>query len=742
MRLFKLKSKFPFYKQHDQYDCGPTCLKMIAKFYGKTFQLERLRQVCNITMEGVSARGIVEGAEAIGIQALPASIDFETLQKEAPLPCITYWRDRHFIIVYDISSKWVYVADSLLGHIKYSKDEYIKAWQNRKDDAINEKGIVILLEPSPDFYKQEGDNKNIKGLGLIFSYMSVDSKYVFQIFLGLLGGTILQLALPFLTQSIVDKGIVTGDINFIYVILIAQMMLVLSATFFSIIQGWLLLFVGSRASILIATDYLRKLLRKSLTFFDSKTSGDILQRINDSSRIEQLISSAPGTIFSYINALMFLFILMYYDLTIGLIFIIGIFLYVMWVKYFMKKREELDYKRFEENAGTNTSLMQIVDGIQEVKVNNSELRRIWSWEEIRIRLYKTSISNLKLIQFQTIGGTVINEVKNISITFLAAKGVIQGDITLGMMLAIQYIVGQINVPLNSFVGFLRNVQDARLSLERFTDIDFKSEEEITLNKDGLIKVNKDPQDIEINNLSFRYGGDRSPMVLKNINLKIPKGKVTAIVGMSGGGKTTLLKLLLKLYLPTEGNINIGNVNLNHIDTASWRSLCGSVMQNGYIFSDTIARNITESNSFGKYDEDKIINAVKVANIYEFVEGHPAGYNARIGPLGASGRSLSGGEAQRILLARAVYKDPNFIFLDEATSALDANNEMQIMKNLKEFYKNRTVVIIAHRLSTVREAHQIVVLKDGEINEVGNHKDLIENKGQYYSLVKNQLEVSK
>lgn len=742
LKLLKTKTKFPFYKQHDQYDCGPTCLKMIAKYYGKSFQLERLRQACNITMEGVSARGIVEGAEAIGIQALPASINFETLHEEAPLPCITYWRDRHFIIVYNITDKWIYVADSLHGLLKYTKDDFIEAWQNRKDSKNNENGIVILLEPSPDFYKQEGDEKSKKGISLIYSYMSVDSKYVFQIILGLLGGTILQLAFPFLTQSIVDKGIVTGDINFIYVILIAQLTLMLSGSFFSLIQGWLLLFVGSRASILIATDYLRKLLRKSLSFFDSKTSGDILQRVNDSSRIERLISSAPGTIFSYLNAIIFLFILMYYDFIVFLIFITGILLYVFWVKHFMKKREELDYKRFEENSGTNTSLMQIVDGIQEVKVNNSELRRIWSWEEIRIRLYKTSISNLKLVQFQTIGGTVINEIKNITITFLAAKGVIEGDITLGMMLAIQYIVGQINIPLNLFVGFLRDVQDAKLSLERFTDIDFNSEEEKTLNKKGLIKVKKEPQDIVIKDLSFRYGGNRSPMVLKKINLVIPYGKITAIVGMSGGGKTSLLKLLLKLYLPTEGSINIGNVNLNYIDTQSWRSSCGSVMQNGYIFSDTIARNITESNSFGDYDEEKIVNAVRVANIYDFIEEHPAGYNARIGPLGASGRSLSGGEAQRILLARAVYKNPDYIFLDEATSALDANNERKIMENLKEFYKKKTVVIIAHRLSTVRDAHQIIVLKDGEINEIGNHEELIENKGQYYSLVKNQLEVSK
>ena len=417
-------------------------------------------------------------------------------------------------------------------------------------------------------------------------------------------------------------------------------------------------------------------------------------------------------------------------------------LYILWVRYFMKKREAIDYKRFEENSSTNTSLMQIVNGIQEVKANNSELRRIWAWEEIRIRLYKTAVSNLKLSQLQSVGGNTINELKNIIITFLAAKAVIDGSITLGTMLAIQYIVGQINIPLNSFIQFLREIQDAKLSLDRFTDIDFQTEEEKLLNRKDLTKADMIPHDIKIENLSFRYGGNRSPMVLKNINLTIPKGKVTAIVGMSGGGKTTLLKLLLKFYLPTEGKITVDNINLNLIETKSWREVCGSVMQNGYIFLDTIARNITESNSFGHYDEEKIIEAVKIANIYDFIEKHPSGYNARIGPPGSSGRSISGGQAQRILLARAIYKNPKYIFLDEATSALDANNEKEIMKNMRAFYKGRTVVVIAHRLSTVKEADQIVVLKNGEISEIGKHDELVEKEGNYYKLVKNQLEISK
>ncbi len=739
--MFKQKG-FPFYRQHDQYDCGPTCLRMIAKYYGKNYDIERLRYACNITMEGVSARGIIEGAEAIGMQSMPAVIDYKTLSEEAPLPCVTYWNNRHFLIVYKIKNDKVYCCDPSFGLLDFSKAEFIKRWQHRKDKRLDDKGIVILFEPTPTFYKNEGDVETKKGLGIIWGYLKTENKYIAQIVIGLFAGLLIQFALPFLTQAIVDQGIATQDISLIFLILIAQITLFLSSSFFSLIQGWLLLFIGSKTSILISTDYLRKLLKKSVSFFDSKTSGDILQRINDSTRVERLITTAPATIFSYFNALVFLFILLYYDLNIFLVFVVGAVLYIGWIQLFMKKREELDFKRFSENASTNTSLVQIVNGIQEVKVNNSELRRIWGWEVARIRLYKNSISNLKLAQIQNVGANTINELKNITITFLSAYGVIQGNLTLGMMLAIQYMVGQINVPLRGMITFLRQVQDARLSLERYTDIDFLSEEEQTLNRKDLIRPPLKAQDIVIKDLSFRYGGPRSPMVLKNINLTIPKGKVTAIVGMSGGGKTTLLKILLKLYLPTEGEIKVGTTKLNGLDSQAWRQLIGSVMQNGYIFTDTMARNITESNSFGDYDEERILEAVDIANIREFIEEHPAGYNARIGPPGASGRSLSGGEAQRVLLARAVYKDPKYIFLDEATSALDANNEQKIMGNLKRFFEGKTVVIIAHRLSTVKEADQIVVLKGGEAVEVGTHEELIALRKDYYTLIKNQLEVGK
>lgn len=732
--------KFPFYRQHDQYDCGPACLKMIAQYHGVVFSLEHLRTICNISLDGVSARNIVEASETLGLKSLPAQVDYDTLFAEVPLPCIAYWRDRHFVVIYKIKKNKIWVADPSYGLITYTKQEFIKKWQNRKDAETGEKGIVILFEPTPEFHQTETTKKK-SGLSLISSYISKENAQVFQIVLGLIAGTIVQFAFPFLTQAIVDQGIATRDIGFIYVILIAQITLYLSSSLFSLIQGWLLLFVGSRASILIATDYLRKLLKKPLAYFDSKTSGDIIQKINDSVRIERLILSAPATLFSYISSFVFLGILFYYDATIFYVFVSGLLLYFIWVQFFMKKREELDYKRFDENAGINTSLIQMVNGISDIKVNNSELRRIWSWEEVRIKLYKTSISNLKLSQFQTVGGGTINELKNIVITFLAAYGVINGDITLGMMLAIQYIIGQINVPLTGLIQFIRDIQDAKLSMDRFTDIEYKTDEENIINNTTLVKSLNGDSDIHLENVSFRYGGQRSPLVLKDINLTIPSGKVTAIVGMSGSGKSTLLKLLLKLYLPQEGNIKVGGVHLNSIDTNYWRRSCGSVMQNGYIFSDSVARNITESNSSAVLDSQGLIQAVEMANIKDFIEQHPAGYNAKIGPPGASGRSLSGGQSQRILLARAIYKNPRYLFLDEATSALDANNESTIMSNLQNFYQNRTVIIIAHRLSTVRHADQIVVLKDGEIAETGNHESLVTREGHYFNLVKNQLEIA-
>ena len=736
---FFSKSKFPFYQQIDQFDCGPTCLKIISKYFGRNFNLEHLRDLCKITPDGITIHSLMAGAENLGFQTVPASITYEVLADQAPLPCIAYWRHRHFLIVYKITDKFVFVSDPAHGLMKYSKAEFIEAWINKKETNETEEGVVVLLEPTSKFYEQEETDFGL-GLKGILPYLKNYNKYIAQIFIGLLVGSVIQLILPFLTEKMIDKGVNVGNLSFVYTLLAAQLMLYFSMSFITAIRSWLLLYVGARVNMLIASDYLIKLLDKTLSFFDAKTPGDITQRINESARLETFLVTVPDAVFSFATAMVFLFILMYYSLKIFLIFAIGITLYAVWIWIFMKKRADLDFKRFDSSSGMNTKLIQIVSGIQEVKVNGSERRHIRGWEKVRVQYFKTSVSNLKLSQLQTLGGGIINEVKNILITFTAAVLVIRGEMTLGEMLATQYIVGQINAPLLGLVGLLRTIQDAKLSMERFHDIDFVTPEQQVLNDTTLVNLASDSSDINIKNLNFSYTSSSEQLVLKNINLTIPKGKVTAIVGDSGSGKTTLLKLLLKLYLPSDGEILVDDLNLKHISSSNWRSLCGTVMQDGFIFSASISDNITESASESSIDIKKLLSSVKLANLEELINSLPGGFNASIGAAGSSGRTLSGGQRQRILIARAIYKDPKFLFFDEATSALDANNEKQIVDNMQSFYKDRTVVVIAHRLSTVRNADQIIVLDKGEIKEIGKHNDLVEKKGYYFTLVKNQLEL--
>jgi ATP-binding cassette, subfamily B, bacterial len=738
MNFFKKKA-FPFYRQIDQYDCGPACLKIISKYYGRNFSSEHLRNICNITPDGITMKSLMHGAEALGFQTVPASIKYQILAEQAPLPCIAYWRDRHFLVVYEVKGNTVYVADPSHGLIKYSKKEFIEAWQNSEKADDESEGIVTLLEPTAQFFELENTDFS-KGLKGLIPYLRNYYKFIIQVFIGLFAGSIIQLILPFVTQKLVDKGINLGNLNFVYILLAAQLMLYFSMTFLVIIRGWLLLYVGARVNMLIASDYLIKLLNKTVSFFDSKTPGDIMQRINESSRIESFLVSIPD-LFSYINALIFLFVLAYYSLTIFGIFIVGIILYTLWVWIFMKKRAELDFKRFDASSGMSSKLIQLVGGIQEVKVNGSEKKHIRAWEKVRVQYFKTSVSTLKLAQLQSVGGNVINELKNIFITFTAAVLVMEGKLTLGGMLAIQYIVGQVNGPLTSLVGFFRTFQDAKLTMQRFSDVDYETPEQKMLNDKLLIEIPKETFDIKLKDVNFSYVNDKEELVLKNINLDIPKGKVTAIVGDSGSGKTTLLKLLLKLYLPLDGDIFIGNSNLKHISTNSWRSLCGTVMQDGYIFSDSITQNITESASEETVEIDRLLKSAKLANIEDLINSLPSGFNSSIASSGSSGRTLSGGQRQRILIARAVYKNPHFLFFDEATSALDANNERKIVDNLQEFFIGKTVVVIAHRLSTVRNADQIIVLEKGEIKEIGKHEELVEKKGYYFTLVKNQLELA-
>ena len=728
--------KFPFFRQLDQMDCGPTCLRMVTKFHGKSISIDTLRKKSNITREGVSLGGIAEAAEDIGFHTLAVSVDFNTLKEEVPYPCIAHWRQRHFVVVYEIKKDIVYVADPAHGLVKYKKEDFVKGWIGKNADIDSAEGYLLLLEPTPDFYESDFNDKKDYGFKFLLRYFKPFKSYFVQLILGLVVGSLLQLIFPFLTQSVVDYGINYQNINFVYLILIAQLTLFVSQATVELIRGWILLHMTSRININLISDFLIKLMRLPIAFFDSKNTGDIIQRIYDHNRIQNFLSSTTlNTLFSAFNFVIFGAVLGYYNLTIFTLFLVGSVLYIGWTLLFLKKRAELDYKRFDQSSDNQSSLYQLISGMQEIKLNGSERRRRWEWEAIQVRLFKISIKGLALSQTQNTGGQFLNEVKNILITFIAAKSVIDGNLTLGEMLSVQYIIGQLNLPINNFISFIQTGQDAKISLERLAEIHLKDDEE-DKNEDYIKEL---PQDktIKIKDLSFRYGGISSPWVLENLDVEIPEGKVTAIVGASGSGKTTLIKLLLKFYDPTEGTVTIGNTKLNNISTNVWRKACGSVMQDGFLFGDTISRNITESDSEGIIDKQRLLHSVKVANLDEFIDELPSGFNTKIG---SSGVNISGGQKQRIFIARSVYKNPKYIFFDEATSALDANNEKVIMENLQEFYKGKTVVVVAHRLSTVKNADQIIVLDKGKIIEQGNHDALTVKRGAYYTLVKNQLEL--
>lgn len=725
---------FPHFRQLDTMDCGPTCLRIIAKHYGKNYTLQTLRDKSYITREGVSLLGISDAAESIGFRTLAAKIPFEKLKEEAPTPFIAHWRQQHFVVVYGFKKDKVLVSDPAHGLLKFTKKEFLDGWLSDKDKD-EETGVILLLETTPDFYHIDEDEKIDKtGFSFLFQYLTPYRRYIIQLFLGLLLGSVLQLIFPFLTQSIVDVGINNQDINFVTLILIAQLVLFISRTSVEFIRGWILLHLGTRINISLISDFLIKLMKLPVSFFDTKMIGDLLQRIGDHKRIETfLTSSTLNILFSFVNLIIFALVLAYYNLQIFIIFLTGSGLYVFWILIFMKKRRELDYKRFDQMSSNQSSLIQLITGMQEIKLNNSEKQKRWEWERIQAKLFKVGIKGLALNQYQQAGSTFINEIKNIFISFLAAKAVIDGDITLGMMLAIQYIIGQLDAPINQLVGFIHSLQDAKISLERLGEIHNKEDEE----NDTKSKITIFPEDQSINldHVSFQYEGPHSELVLKDISMVVPEGKITAIVGASGSGKTTLLKLLLKFYEPVEGEIRLGDISLSNFSNRLWRSKCGAVLQDGFIFSDTIANNIAISDDY--VDKEKLQYAVKTANIQDFVEALPLGYNTKIGN---DGHGLSQGQKQRLLIARAVYKNPEYLYFDEATNALDANNEKVIMENLDRFFEGRTVVVVAHRLSTVKNADQILVLNRGVITERGTHIELTKKRGEYYNLVKNQLEL--
>lgn len=730
--------KFPFYRQLDGMDCGPTCLRMIARYYGKKFSVQQLRENSYIQRTGVNLLGISEAAESIGLRTTGIRTTIDKLKQQSKLPCILHWNQMHFVVLYRVEKSkgktYFHIADPAYGLLQYEEEELKKCWISTRQGGV-EKGIAMLVETTPQFYETEPIRYEKLSLWYLLRYVRPYKKMIVQLFLGILGGSILQLIFPFLTQTIVDQGIGHRNMNFIQLILVAQLMLVFSRTLIEVIRRCILLHISTRVNVALISDFLVKLMKLPMRFFDSKLAGDLIRRIEDHRTIESFLTqSVLNILFSVLTITIFGIVLAIYSWKIFLVFLAFSVFYIGWVKLFMKKRADLNRKNFEQMALNQDNLMQLVYGMQDIKLLGCERQKRWEWENIQASLFRINLRSLNLGQWQQVGAVLINEVKNILITVMSATAVLNGDITLGIMLSIQYIIGQMQGPVEQFVYFMQQSQDATLSLERLGEIHGKENEE----SDSMETVNQvsGKDSISLRGLQFTYGSEKSKRIIKGIDLDIPAGKTTAIVGLSGSGKTTLIKLMLGFYPPTEGSVMVGETPLQRISFREWRKHCGVVMQEGFIFSDTIANNIAPDADV--IDRERLLYAVKMANIKDFIESLPLRYNTRIG---STGQGLSQGQKQRILIARAIYRDPDYLFFDEATNALDTDNEKAIQENLNQFFEDKTVVVVAHRLSTVRNADQIVVLKDGVITERGNHESLISRQGDYYRLVKNQLELN-
>ncbi|MGP2571442.1 peptidase domain-containing ABC transporter [Ornithobacterium rhinotracheale] len=720
-------------------DCGPACIAMISHHFGKKYPIEYLREKAFITREGVSLLGIGEASKKIGLESISVKIGLNELKEcNDNLPCILHWNQNHFVVLYKISKSPFYkkvfyhIADPAHGKIKLSEDNFKKSFIS--DD---EKGVAMFLTPSEDFFDKKPPKTEKISISFLLKYLSPYKKQVIAMFLLLFIGSALTLIFPFLTQSLIDKGVMAKNLSFITMILLAQLGVFLGSISIEIFRNWIMLYVGTHLSIKIIADFLKKMLLLPIKFFDTKTMGDFNQRIQDNERIENFLTSQSLiTFFSIISFSVFFGVLWYYDFKILLTYLILTILSILWSLFWMKKRKILDYYLFQQRSENQESIYEILNGVTEMKLNQFEDFKINEWKKIQFKLFKLNHRILKLNQIQLSGFEFLNQLKNIVVTFLAANYVVKGSMTMGMLLSISYIIGQMNSPINQLINFFRSLQDAKLSLERLNEVQNKPNEENPIHSlRKLPTYSVEYRFIEFKNVSFQYEGPNSPFVLKDVNLKIPLGKITAIVGASGSGKTTLIKLLLKFYEPTKGNIYFNGENISDLSPKSIRENTGIVMQDGYIFSDTIERNIATGDE--EINSKLLEKAVNIANLGDYISGLPLGFKTKIG---ASGNGISGGQRQRILIARAIYKNPHYIFLDEATSALDAENEKIIHDNLQTFFKEKTAIIIAHRLSTVKNADQIIVLKNGKIVEVGNHTSLVKSKGEYFNLVKNQLEL--
>jgi ATP-binding cassette subfamily B protein len=724
--------KFPFYKQYDEMDCGPTCLRMVCKYFKKEFSLEFLRSLTYTSKMGTSLLSLCRAAEHLGLETTSGKITYENLVSIKPFPAIIYWNQKHYVVVYKIKGETIYIADPAHGLIKFTKQEFLKSWIGEE----GQEGILLCFDVTPKFLQQPEvkETSSTRGFRGLLHHVGRYKVFMLQLLAGLLLSSLLQLCFPYLTQSVVDIGIANKDTQFIFIVLLSQLMIFLGRTIVELFRNYILLHVSTRVNVNLLEEFFAKLMRLPLGFFDTKMIGDILQRINDHRRVENFLTSGSlNTVFSFLNLLIFGFILASYNPMIFLIFLSGSILYVLWILAFMKKRATLDYKLFTQLAANQENNYELIMGMQEIKLHNAEIRKRNQWQVLQAKLFKVNLQSLKLRQTQSGGAVVINELKNIFITFIASSLVVQGDITIGMMMSISYIIGQLNSPLLQIIEFIQSLQDAKLSLARINELKAKKDEENTYTQ------KTDPAktgDIVIKNLCFKYDPNPvTPYVLENINLVIPANKITAIVGASGSGKTTLMKLLLKFYEPSQGDILFAGESVTNLSYKKWRDKCGAVMQEGFIFNDSIANNIALGEE--EPDEYRIQEVAGIANIESFIESLPHQYQTKIG---SGGVGLSTGQKQRLLIARALYKDPDILLFDEATSALDAKNEKEITNNLSRVFQNKTVIIIAHRLSTVRNADKIIVLSKGGVSEMGSHHQLVEQRGLYFNLVSNQLEL--
>lgn len=724
---------FPFYRQLNAMDCGPTCLRMIAKYYGKHFNGDTLRRMTGFSKSGTSMLGISTAAEKIGFRTRGVQLNISSLQL-VRLPAILHWDQNHFVVLVSIKRNKAVVADPKNSIITYSIEEFLSHWVSKQTQDNGGVGSVLLLEPSPLFYENEGEKDSVLNWDNVIHYLKPNRGRLLQVLFTLLISSLLQLAFPFLTQSMVDQGINAQNLQYVTIVLVAQLMLLVSSTMIGFIRSRLQLRISNSINISILSDFLIKLTRLPLYYFEVHRTGDTMQRLGDNRLIQSFITGkALNSIFSILNFLIYSFILIWYSVSLFIVFSIGNGLYFLWIQLFMRIRRKLNYQTFHLMAKENNATLQLVQGMQEIRLNGGEHLKRWDWENIQASVFKVNFRSLNYSQWQSAGALFINQGKDIFISFMVAGLVIKGELTLGTMLAVQYIIGQLSAPVMEFINLSQSIQDAKISMERLNEVHQINDEE-PRNK---VFQNKIPEsgNLVFHNLSFGYPGAENTSVLKHVSLDLPRGRVTAIVGASGSGKTTILKLLLKVYESYEGKIEIGLSNLKHISSSAWREACGAVMQDGFIFSESIARNIVVGEE--EIDLDRLIESCRTSNILSFIESTPNGFNTM---LGTEGVGLSQGQKQRLLIARAVYKDPQFLFFDEATNALDANNEKEIVENLRAIFEGRTVLIIAHRLSTVKHADKIVVLNNGEIVEEGTHDQLVALDGQYYRLVKNQLEL--